>query len=158
MVASSAASSRAQPCTSPMANTVSPLTSNGAAVQGPTSTGSVTGVSMPGMLDLSGAALHRGRTGLGRAAIELFLEPAIEIEAHGHLLTAVDPYVRRQQVVAVAYAFYADVGGPHDPLVLRDQFLQPRDRRADLLAGRALEAQLDTDGVVSRRHAHDLAP
>src|SRR5262249_40565102 len=107
MVASSAASSRAQPCTSPMANTVSPLTSNGAAVHGPTSPGSVTDVSMPGMLDRSGAALHRGRPGLGRPALELFLDPAIEIEAHRHLLSAIDPHVRRQHVVAVAYAVHA---------------------------------------------------
>src|SRR5262245_55943143 len=142
MAPSRAPSSRAQPCTSPMANTASPVTSNGAVFQSAISTGSVTGGSMPLMLHLSGAALHRGRAGLGRTAVELFLHDTVEFEAQRRLVGLLYPDTGGQHVLVVSHTVDSDIGQPHDALVAFDQFFKPRDRRVNVLVGGPGEAQL----------------
>src|SRR5258708_28239691 len=106
MVPRSARSSSAQPCTSPMANTVSPERSNGAGFQSEISTGSLaamaTGVSMPAMLALSGAALHRGGGGFGCPPLELFLHRAIEVVFYRPLIPPLVHDIGGQGVRAVA--------------------------------------------------------
>src|SRR5262245_12216293 len=110
MQPSRARNSSAQPCTSPMANTVSPFSSKGAGLQPAISTGSLAELSMSPMLALSGPALHRRRSGHGGVALELFLDGAVEVEAHPRLVGPLDPDVRRQRVVSVADAFHAEAG------------------------------------------------
>src|SRR5947208_12482781 len=113
MASSSTRNSAAQPCTSPIAKTVSLPRANGAGFHSEISTGSARAVSMPRMLALSGAALHC-RQG---AALELFLDRAVEVEAHRRGVAPRHPEVGGQRVVAVADALDADVGDPQHPLV-----------------------------------------
>src|SRR4030095_5416005 len=120
MASSSTRNSAAQPCTSPIANTVSPPRANGAGFQSEISTGSATAASMPPMLALSGAALHCRQ----RPALELLLDGAIEVEAQGRRIAARDPEMGGQRVMAVIDALDADVGDPQHPLVALGQLLQ----------------------------------
>src|SRR5258708_22536272 len=140
MVPRSARNSSAQPCTSPMANTVSPLRSNGAGFQPEIATGSVavmaTGVSMPAMLALSGAALHRGGSGFGGPPLELFLHRAIEVVFYRQRVAPIDPSLSGQRVVAVADRLDADGVHPEHAFVAFDQILQTGDGPADVVVGR----------------------
>src|SRR5262245_5313334 len=158
MQPSKARNSSAQPCTSPTANTVSPFRSKGAGFQPAISTGSLADVSMAPMLSLSGAPLHRCRGRLGSTALELFLDDAVQVEAHRHLVRPLDPDVRRQRVVAVADALHADTRvTQHAPVALDDLF-QPADGGAGIVVGRPGIVQRDPRCVVAAGHAHDLAP
>src|SRR4029453_3586309 len=100
MVSSSTRNSAAQPCTSPMANTVSPPRANGAGFHSEISTGSARAVSLRAMLALSGAALHCHQ---GRAPA-LFLCPAVEVESNRRGIAPGHPEMGGQRVVAVADA------------------------------------------------------
>src|SRR5262245_31956282 len=106
MAPSSARSSAAQPCTSPIANTLSPPNANGAGLQSEISTGRSRVVSMSAMVDLTGLPLHRGR----RAALELFLDGSIEVEEHGGHVLARHPEMGGEREVVVGQGLDADVG------------------------------------------------
>src|SRR5216683_2463130 len=162
MVPRSARSSSAQPCTSPMANTVSPSRANGAGFQSEISTGSgaamATGVSMPAMLALSGAALHRSGSGFGRPPLELFLHRAIEVVFYRSLIPPIDPDMGGQGVVAVADRLDTDVVHSEHALVAFDQVLQAGDGGADIVVGWPRVEQVDSRRIIVAGHAHDLAP
>src|ERR1044072_6163630 len=118
MVSSSTRNSAAQPCTSPMANTVSPPRANGAGFHSEISTGSARAVSMRAMLALSGAALHCGPChGSRGAALELFLDRRVEVEAPRGAVAPGAPEMGAQGVVGIADALDPDVGAPQHPLV-----------------------------------------
>src|SRR5262245_26312565 len=100
MASSNTRNSPAQPCRSPIANTVPPPKVNGAGFHSEISTGSATVASMWQMLALSDAALHR-RQG---PSLELFLDGAVEVEAHGRGIAPGRPDVGGEDVIAVADA------------------------------------------------------
>src|SRR5258707_3721122 len=154
---SRAASSPAQPWTSPMAKTVSPSSANGAGCQAVISTGT----DIEAMLGRNGVRWNRTRFNhyalvgsaglftLRRAALELLLDRAIDGEMNLHGVAARHPQPHHQHVVGIGHGIDADLSHLGHPLVVTDDLLHAGDRRLDVVVERAGEFQLDAFGVVA---------
>src|SRR5258708_1521332 len=155
IASSRAASSRAQPCTSPTAKMASPSTANGAGFQAEMSTG--TGI-VALMLAVTGRAKLVGGVGGRRMALKFLFHRPIEVELDLRSLAARPPQPGHQPVIGFVHDIDADRGHLPDPPVVADDLAHLPDRRLDIVGKGTGEFQLDPLGVVARRDFDDLAP